>query len=47
LSFAERVGTRAAAAADGSVSVTGQYGDCNLFLVEFDSPENLMAGDME
>jgi len=39
LSFAERVGTRAAAAADRSVSVPGQYGDGNLFLVKFDSPE--------
>jgi len=46
LSFAEKVGTGAPAAADGSVFVTGQYGDCNLFLVKFDSPET-MAADME
>jgi len=39
LSFAEKVGAGAAVAADGSVSITGQYGDCNLVLVKFDSPE--------
>jgi hypothetical protein len=41
-STADEFGTGVAVAADGSVYITGQYRDGNLFLVKFDSGGNLI-----